>query len=108
MSKLQFDDVSKKTNMGSLGFRYALTGWCLRDEYLEKINILREVFGEPNRRHQFGGIQRYGLWLRRENDQLARWFVGPRKWTSPPGKNRDIYTFAFRSEKDRLIASMMI
>lgn len=93
--------------MGSLGFRYALTGYYTRLEYIEIVNRLKDTFGEPNRRHQFSGINRYGLYIR-DGIQPSKWFAGPRRWTSPPGKNRDLYTFAFRTDRDRILASMMI
>ena len=107
MTKVVFNEMSKKTNVGSLGFRYALVGYYTRTEYFNITDRLTETFGKPNFKYQFTGISRYGICLR-NGGELSRWFAGPKKWTSPPGKPKDHYAFAFRSEKDRLLASMIL
>jgi hypothetical protein len=97
------------SNVYKLGFKYAIKFNSQPPDFREIIDRLTLSFGEPSNRRQYYNSH-LGLALSRPRDE-PRWFVGPKHWGAskqPRVLRRAEHWIVFRTEKDRLIASMMI
>lgn len=111
--QLDFIKPGTSSNVYDLGFKFAIKFNSRPADWTQFVERLSLKYGEPAGRHLYYNSYK-GLVLKKAKTDPSfehRWFVGPKHWGASKqlhALRRAEHWMVFRTEKDRLVASMMI
>lgn len=103
-----FSNVPKNVILYKTGFHYALL-WSTKPDFKQILESLEPLFGQPNSRFNYYSSYAGTVSLRQRYTE-QKWFFGPKHWSASKHKNNTFspHWVVFRTDKDRLLASIMI
>lgn len=108
--KFTFVAVGAKTVAGKLGYRYALL-WNRRPDLNTLVPAIQGLFGPPAQRHMVSRNYVTGVHDFRPaivGDKEFRWLISTQHWGAAQHTRYNPYWAVFKTEKDRLLASMVL
>lgn len=108
--KFIFTTAGTKTVVAKLGYRYALE-WPRKPDVAKLIPVIEGLFGAPAQRYMVSRNYVTGVHDFRAitvGDQDFRWLISTKHWGAAQHFNYTPYWAVFKTEKDRLLASMLL
>jgi hypothetical protein len=108
--KFRFTKANGNTVVAKLGYRYALE-WSRKPDLNTLIPAVETLFGPPAQRYMVSRNYVTGVHDFRAStvgDQEFRWLFSTKHWGAALHNKYDPYWFVFKTDKDRLLASMVL
>jgi hypothetical protein len=108
--KFRFTKANTNTVVAKLGYRYALE-WSRKPELNTLVPAVQGLFGAPAQRHMVSRNYITGVHDFRAaivGDREFRWLFSTKHWGAAQHTKYTPYWFVFKTEKDRLLASMVL
>ena len=107
--KFTFTKAGPKTVVAKLGYRYALE-WSRKPDIGTLVPTVEGLFGRAAHRYMVSRNYVTGVhdFLAIFQEQEYRWLVSTKHWGAALHNRYDPYWFVFKTEKDRLLASMLL
>lgn len=106
--KFIFSKTGPGTVAAKLGYRYAIE-WTRKPVFNEVVPAVENLFGPPVQRYMISRNRITGVHdFRGKHNHELRWLFSTKNWAAVQHTRYTPYWAVFKTEKDRLLASMVI